>query len=169
MQQRNKPHFPALLAAMALLLLLCPTPAQAWLARVVAVADGDTITVEPVEGGERVKVRLHGVDAPELRQPHGEIARGFVNNATLFKVVDIQPAPQAKDRYGRTIAVVEIPEIGILQELLLSGGHAWVYPQYCKKNCQNWFDMESMARDAERGLWENPDATPPWQWRKNKR
>ncbi|MDR0828336.1 MAG: thermonuclease family protein [Desulfovibrio sp.] len=73
----------------------------------VAVADGDTITVEPARGGDRVKIRLHGIDAPERKQPYGETARGFVSNSVLFKQVDVQP--RDRDRYGRTVAIVDVP------------------------------------------------------------
>ena len=49
------------------LFLFLPTAASAWPGRIVAVIDGDTIEVEPANGGQRVRVRLHGIDAPEKR------------------------------------------------------------------------------------------------------
>ena len=72
------------------LLLVIPV-AHAEQFRVVAVSDGDTLTVEPIEGGDRAKVRLHGIDAPELRQPYGEAAKTFTLNMTLFKEIDVLP------------------------------------------------------------------------------
>jgi len=60
--------------------------------------------------------------------------------------VDIPPTPQRKDRYGRIVAIVEIPGAGILQERLLEAGLAWVYPQYCK-DCVAW---EAIATEARR-------------------
>ena len=60
-----------------LLSLLLASPVLAWPARIIQVTDGDTLTVELVTGGERVKVRLHGIDAPERNQPGGEAARAF--------------------------------------------------------------------------------------------
>jgi endonuclease YncB( thermonuclease family) len=48
------------------------------------VTDGDTIGVEPASGGEQVKIRLHGIDAPKRNQPFGEAARGLVLNAVLY-------------------------------------------------------------------------------------
>ena len=84
--------------------------AHAWPGRVVDVTDGDTIVVEPTGGGDRVKVRLHGIDAPERKQPFGEAARNFVRSIVLYKVVDVRPTPQKKDRYGRAVAIVEVSE-----------------------------------------------------------
>ena len=111
-----------------LALLLIPSHALAFPARVVAVADGDTITVEPVEGGDRIKIRLYGIDCPEGNQPFGSIAKDFVVKLTLHKVVDI--AVKDKDRYGRTVAIVKLNG-DILQELLLENGLAWVSANSC--------------------------------------
>jgi endonuclease YncB( thermonuclease family) len=148
-------------------LLVLSAPAVAWEARVVNVADGDTITIEPIEGGDRAKVRLHGIDCPETKQPYGQTAKAFVSKAVLFKTVDIQPSPQGKDRYGRIVAVIEIPGVGVLQELLLEVGLAWVYPQYCK-NCGAWEAMEAEARRQRNGLWTEDKPIEPWEWRKRR-
>lgn len=157
-----------LLAPSVLLILLMALPALAWEGRVVAVADGDTITVEPVKGGDRVKVRLYGIDCPEGKQPSGQAAKGFVSDVALYKVVDVEVAPQGKDRYGRTVAIVAVMGAGVLQELLLDAGLAWVYPQYCK-DCADWYALEANARKAQRGLWQIKDPVPPWEWRKRQK
>ena len=135
--------------------------------RVVAVSDGDTLTVEPIEGGDRAKVRLHGIDAPELRQPYGEAAKAFTLDTTLFKEIEVRPTPQETDRYGRIVAIVEIPEVGILQELLLESGLAWVYPAYCR-DCTSWETMQEEAREQRKGLWTDDIPVEPWEWRKKK-
>ena len=134
---------------LSLSLLALSTPALAWEARIVDVADGDTITVEPAEGGERIKIRLHGIDAPETKQPYGQAAKGFVNDVALYKQVEVRVTPQGKDRYGRVIAVIALPDGAILQELLLQEGLAWVYTQYCK-DCETWKAMESEARSQKK-------------------
>jgi endonuclease YncB( thermonuclease family) len=149
------------------LLLVIPEVAHAEQFRVVAVSDGDTLTVEPIEGGDRGKVRLHGIDAPELRQPYGEAAKAFTLNMTLFKEIEVQPTPQETDRYGRIVAIVEIPEVGILQELLLESGLAWVYPAYCK-DCTSWETMQEEAREQRKGLWKDENPVEPWEWRKRR-
>lgn len=142
---------------------LLVSPALAWNGRVVDVADGDTITVEPVRGGSRVKVRLHGVDCPETRQTYGQAAKHFVVDAALYKVVDIQVTPQKKDRYGRVIAVVVVKGSGVLQERLLDAGLAWVYAKYYKGS--DWYEREAWARKMKKGLWRDENPVPPWEWR----
>jgi len=131
----------------------------------VAVTDGDSIVVEPVEGGNRVKIRF-GIDAPERKQPGGEASRGFVSDLALFMTVDVQE--RGIDRYKRILAVVSIPYGEVLQEALLTAGMAWVYRKYCR-DCGDWLALEEEARDAGRGLWASPDPMPPWEWRSEQR
>ena len=159
-------QFSKRLALLAILQLIS-IPAFAEQFRVVAVSDGDTLTVEPIEGGDRAKVRLHGIDAPELRQPYGESAKTFTLNMTLFKVIDVQPTPQGNDRYGRIVGIVEIPGTGILQELLLEAGLAWVYPAFCK-DCGTWETIQERARGQRKGLWTEDNPIEPWEWRKRR-
>lgn len=149
-----------------LVIFFAPCTAHAWPARVVALSDGDTLTVEPAEGGSRIKVRLHGIDAPEKNQPGGEPSRAFVFKLALYKTVDVQPTPQGADRYGRVVAVVILPNGESLQEALVREGHAWVWPRYCR-DCSEWDALQEEARRTGRGLWSASESDPisPWEWR----
>ena len=151
-----------------LFILLFSFPVHAATYRVVAVADGDTLTVEPLGGGNRSKVRLHGVDAPEVRQPYGQAAKTFTANTVLYKTVTVHPSSQGTDRYGRIVGVVEIPGGDVLQELLLDAGLAWVWPRYCK-NCTEWEAIQSKAKAQKKGLWADKGPQEPWEWRSTNR
>ena len=151
-----------------LLLSLLSASAHAFPARVVAVADGDTLTIEPVGGGARELVRLHGIDAPELRQPYGEMARAFVRTFALHKGVTVHLEQQGRDSHGHLIATVEVPGAGILQELLLGAGLAWVCPRYCQ-GCEKWEAMQETAKAQRLGLWADKNPVPPWEWRQAQR
>ena len=72
-----------------LILLFVPSYVLAADYRVVSVADGDTITVEPINGGDRIKVRLYGIDCPEMNQPFGQAGKTFVSRLVLYKTVDL--------------------------------------------------------------------------------
>ena len=149
----------------AALIIFISSPAFAWEARVVDVIDGDTITVEPISGGKRTKIRLHGIDAPESRQNFGQAAKAFVNKQVLFKEVDIQET--MTDRYNRTVAIVNYDDT-TLQERLIENGYAWVWVKYCK-NCKDWLALEKKAVKAKKGLWQENKPVAPWIWRrKNK-
>lgn len=136
----------------------------AWSARIVAVSDGDTVTVESETGSERIRIRLYGIDAPEKRQPNGESARRFVFRF-LYQVVEIEPQGKKPDRYGRTIGIVYLPDGKSLQAALLRAGLAWVWPWYCRE-CGEWEALQEEARIAGRGLWADPKPIPPWEWRR---
>ena len=91
-----------------------------------SVVDGDTLRV----AGQLI--RLHGIDAPELRQdcrgwPAGEEAR-----RALAAVVTARPVECRRvttDRYERTVAVCRVAgeDIG---ETLVRSGMAWAYHAY---------------------------------------
>ncbi len=151
-------------ATFVVALLLMPCDAWAWDARVVEVVDGDTITVEPADGGERTRVRLHGIDCPETNQPGGQGARDYVVALVLWKTVDVRRTPQKKD-HGRIVAVVILPGGESLQAALLRAGWAWVWPRYCR-NCDEWQELQETARAAGRGLWAYPEPVEPWKWRR---
>ncbi|MBF0462780.1 MAG: thermonuclease family protein [Magnetococcales bacterium] len=138
-------------------------PDRQWSGRVVRVVDGDTLRVE--RNGEEVKIRLQGVDAPEHDQPWGREATVFVRNQVLRQQVTVQG--KERDRYGRLVAYVILPNGTNLSHLLLRQGLAWWY--YAYSNDHTLEAMEATARQARIGLWSDPDPEPPWEWRHRRR
>lgn len=128
--------------------------------KVVAVADGDTFTLL-VNGNRQQKIRLHGIDCPEKRQDFGQVAKDFTSKEVFGKTITVKPTDT--DRYGRTIAIVLLPDQISLNELLLKNGLAWHYTQY-DKNPQ-WKKLEQIARKNNVGLWQQPNAVAPWTFR----
>ncbi|WP_457572828.1 thermonuclease family protein [Desulfolithobacter sp.] len=148
-----------------LLFLLFPCPIFAFSAKVVGVTDGDTIKV--LHNGQQVKIRLYGIDCPEKGQAYGRAAKKHTETMVAGKLVKIEPI--ATDRYGRTVAMVFSSGHNV-SESLVSNGYAWVYRKYCKEQvCNDWHQYEKFAKDQKKGLWQNPKAMPPWEWRKNRR
>ena len=78
------------------------TPAQAWPGIVTYVSDGDTVWVQPLHGGEAHKVRLLGIDAPEICQPWGPQSRAALHAALQGQVVEVRA--RTRDSYGRLLA-----------------------------------------------------------------
>ena len=147
------------------LFLLLPCPAWTWSGKVIGVADGDTITV--LRDKQPQKIRLYGIDCPEKRQPFGKKAKQFTSDLVFGKVVDIEPV--ATDRYGRTIAFVQVENQSINEELIKEG-LAWVYVRYCKLPlCIEWQRLELAARIQKRGLWGHTGEIPPWEYRRQRR
>ena len=147
------------------ILLLLPSIGHAWSGKVVHVADGDTITV--MRDGKKVKVRLYGIDTPEKAQWYGQNAKTFTSSQVMGKTVDVQEI--AVGRYKRVVGIVSVGNLA-LNRHLVEYGYAWVYHAYCKKPfCSEWAKAEAVARKAKRGLWKNPKAIPPWEYRRSKR
>jgi endonuclease YncB( thermonuclease family) len=140
------------------------TSTTALLCLVVAIADGDTLTARCGGPGayEQVRVRLAAIDAPERRQPFGNVSRQHL--AALCFQVGATITPKSKDRYGRTVADVACRGQDAATEQVRAG-LAWVYPKYAR-GYQRLYDVQATAEDARRGLWADPEPVPPWEWRK---
>ena len=126
-----------------------------FMARVTHVRDADTI-----ECGQRV-VRLQGIDAPELDQPHGRQATQALRARILGKRVTVET--EGRGKYGRIIGVV-VHDGHNLNAWLVRRGHAWAYDRYLGPGSP-LPDLERAAQNAGRGLWAAADPVPPWQWR----
>lgn len=141
-----------------LALILClPLSLFAFSAKVVKISDGDTITI--LQGKQQIKVRLFGIDAPELEQPYGKKSKQFLANLIAGEVVEVEP--KGKDRYKRTLGTIYYKGQDINAQMVLNG-YAWAYVKYSRI----YVDQESLARENKRGLWQSSNPTPPWEWRK---
>lgn len=131
--------------------------------RVIRVSDGDTVTIW--SSGSTERIRLYGIDCPELEQEGGRAARDFAGSLCLLSSVTVEPVD--KDRYGRTVGNVRLSDGRMLNEELLKSGHAWVYDSFCKKaRCRDWRKLEKEARANAHGLWAGKNPEAPWAWRK---
>ena len=132
--------------------------------KVVSVADGDTITV--LDGDNRqTKIRLHGIDCPESAQPFGTTAKQFTSGKAFGKNVSV--IVKDRDRYGRTVGVVMVGKENV-NLALVRAGLAWWYRQYAPDD-KTLQEAEQTARKAKLGLWSQPNAIAPWDWRRGKR
>ncbi len=128
-------------------------------ARVVGITDGDTITV--LYGTTQVKVRLNGIDCPEKRQAFGARAKQLTSELAFGKTVTVRPT--GKDRYGRTLGEVILPDGRVLNQELVAAGMAWHYTQYSKD--RTLARLERQAREARVGLWSDARPVAPWEFR----
>ena len=134
--------------------------ADSFSGKLVKVSDGDTVQV--LHDGKAEKIRLEGIDCPEKAQPFGQKAKRFVLGLAAQKTVTVQVT--GKDRYGRTLGTVVLPDGKNLNQELVRAGFAWHYRQYSKD--QTLTTLENEAREAKRGLWVDPNPVPPWDWRR---
>lgn len=133
-------------------------------ARVIKIADGDTITVL-LDGNTQKKLRLAEVDCPESGQAFGKNAKYFTSQAVFGK--EITFIETDTDRYGRTIAKVYYDNNKYLSEELIRAGLGWWY-HYFSDNA-DLGKLENEAREKKLGLWNDTQAISPWEYRKQKR
>ena len=145
--------------AAGIVLALTHCSCEAFDGRVVAVHDGDTLTVLVAQ--QQVKVRLAGIDAPEIRQPFGTRSRQSLAQICHGKQATV--APTTRDRYGRTVGIVTCAGVDA-NASQVAAGMAWVYVKYAPKGSP-LYRLEAEARAASLGLWADPSPAPPWEYR----
>lgn len=135
--------------------------------RIVRVVDGDTVVLREA-GGAESKVRLQGIDAPELEQPYGEAAKEHLTLLALDKEVTAE-CPK-RDQYGRLVCKVTSINRTDIAQAMLWGGLAWHYKFYQNEQTEGdrakYASAEDFARGARSGLWADGAAVAPWDYRR---
>lgn len=130
-----------------------------------SVIDGDTLDIRGV------RIRLHGVDAPESAQlcqnidgsPYRCGQKAALSLSDKIGTSNVSCEQKDVDRYQRIVAVCSLRGED-LNAWLVQEGHALAYRQYGT----DYVSEEDGARKTKRGLWAG-SFTPPWDWRKGKR
>lgn len=133
--------------------------------KVKKVIDGDSILLRT--GRTTHEIRLWGVDSPEYDQPHGSSAAAYLRKKIDNRHVRVNV--KNRDSYGRLVGIVYIENRSVNRDLVRKG-KAWVYSRYCRDSiCTSWKRDQKAARKRKVGLWESPEAVPPWRWRRTRR
>lgn len=158
----NNKLYAAIIAAVALLfgaVAYCYAQSDNYLATCVRVIDGDTLTVAD-ENQNLHRIRILGMDAPELAQPYGRTAKSALAELILYK--EIQVLPAGVDKYGRELAQLRYDtSFGQLDvaETMISNGHAF-----------SWggahYKAQEYAAENRLGIWSDLRYQErPWLYR----
>ena len=149
---------------LALILLLPISVAMADITGKPRVVDGDTIHIG------KTKIRLHGIDAPEMKQTCrtskgkeqmcGQLAKQALQR--LVQGQDVVCKGDTRDRYKRLIAVCYVGPFNI-NEQMVTDGWAMAYRKYS----MDYVKAETFAKSRREGLWRG-EFVPPWEWRQNR-
>jgi len=125
------------------------------------IVDGDSIQI--MEN----KIRLHGIDAPEIRQQcktdlESQNCGQASKNALFYLVGDsrIRCVWSQRDRYDRLLATCFKNNTNINAEMVRTG-MALAYRRYS----DDYDREEEIAKEAGIGLWAT-EFVAPWDWRK---
>lgn len=128
---------------------------QPWGGRVTHVTDGDTLWVRPTRGGKPRQIRLDGIDAPEICQAYGAVARDRLAQQVMGRPVRV--VPRRHDDYGRLLARVELQGQDMGRWMVLHG-HAW--SNRYRRLPGPYATLEARARGQHLGLWQLPAEMP---------
>lgn len=132
--------------------------------KVIRVSDGDTILLQ--SGSQRIKVRMCGIDAPELKQSYGKDSKNYLENRILNKNVDIKVINE--DKYGRKVGKVFYKNKDINLEMIETG-NAWFYEYHAKRE-KEYRKAFKNAQEQKLGLWKEKNPQNPRNFRlENKR
>lgn len=148
-----------LVAVLFLLGTLNAAHAEEFLAKVIAVMDGDTVLI--LRNNMPIKVRLAEIDAPEKAQGFGEESKQSLAELVLNQYVNVDS--QAVDDYGRLVASIKVGELNVNHEQV-QRGMAWEYSRFNRGGAL--LALQSDAMKAKRGLWAQTDPMSPREWRK---
>jgi endonuclease YncB( thermonuclease family) len=176
---------PAILAGLVLAgvlgaLAVPETLGQPLIAGEATVIDGDTIDIRSGTiamrdqvGGARVyhatRVRIAGIDSPELGQMCGVIHCGLAAKRALQDAIRgalVTCKPSGLDRYGSTLAQCATADVRDLGAHLVGSGYARDYTRY---SGGRYKDAEDAARAERLGLWRTGNFGNPEEWRRDAR
>lgn len=134
---------------------------------VVDLPDSDVLLLR-TEDKSLHRIRLNGIDAPELKQDFGETSRTEL--ASLVKEKSVRVVTHSEDRSGQIIGDVYLKisdsaEETFLNAHLVTQGLAWHFVRYAPDN-KALADAEKSAREAKAGLWKEGTPLAPWDWRR---
>lgn len=127
--------------------------------KVIRVSDGDTILIQ--SGSQKIRVRMYGIDAPELKQKYGEESKKYLEKRIMDKNVDIKVINQ--DQYGRKVGKVFYKNKDINLEMLETG-NAWFY-EYHAKHEKDYRKAVKNAKEQKLGLWKDKNPQNPRNFR----
>ena len=137
----------------------------------IDVQDGDSFVLRD-DLGNRIRVRISGIDAPEKSQPFADRSRQHLRD--LMRDVRIRLEPVKLDVFGRTVARVwilsedskSVKDAGLAQ---IEAGLAWHFKRYRsdqhEQDAARYMKAEREARSEGLGLWRDPSPEPPWDFR----
>lgn len=131
-----------------------PKPPKPAIHKVLSVHDGDTITVS-IEGRTE-KIRLIGIDAPELKQrPWGMQAKKHLEELMKAREVVLEFDIRQRDKYGRLLAYLKTGDGELINENMIRDGYAVLYtfpPNV--KYVERLKAAQAGARASRSGIWD---------------
>jgi len=140
---------------------------------VVEVIDGDTLDIAATDGDKPVtRIRLIGVDTPETKHPtigkmyYGPEATDFSKQQAEGKTVTVllDAVSNERDRYGRLLAYVVLPDGKTLNEELIRQGYGYADLRFNHSRFDLFAALMDVAIEQKTGLWQQVTRNQLPQW-----
>lgn len=122
------------------------------------VIDGDTVELM---GGDRL--RLLGIDTPELGEKFHDEAMNYLKKLALGKSARIEYARERRDRYGRLLGFLYVDDTVFVNRLIIDSGLAYLYlfksNELAQSPFQRLLDAQRHAIAKHSALWSLPRTT----------
>lgn len=126
--------------------------------KVTGVIDGDTLTLHTT--GKPLNIRLEGIDAPEAGQKFSVESRDALKKLVAGKEITVRKT--GVDQSKRVMGTVIIDQTDVCKKMV-EDGWAWHFKQ--DNTDEELAALETAARDAKRGVWQEAHPTSPWGYR----
>ncbi len=141
------------------------TISQPGLYQIDHFVDGDTIAVKM--NGHTESIRMIGVDTPETHKPntpvqcYGPAASAYTKSLIGNQRVRLEadPTNQNRDRYGRLLRYVYLPDNRLIEKELILNGYGFAYTSFPFTKKTEFVSYEQQAKAANKGLWRNCTVT----------
>lgn len=139
-----------------------PTAEAAVRVQVLHISDGDTLWVKPLaDKGRRTKVRIQGIDAPELCQAGGPAAQAALQR--WAQAAPLSMTVSGRDQHGRVLARLHSGPTDV-GEALVREGQAWSYR--FREDPGPYAAQERQARQDKKGVHADARALHPRDFRR---
>lgn len=98
-------------------------------ATILRVVDGDTVDALVDLGFHitiEMKLRLYGINAPEMKTEAGHPARDYLKSLLDGKIITLKTIKDKREKYGRYLAIL-IADNAIVNDMMVNAGHAVPY------------------------------------------
>jgi micrococcal nuclease len=145
---------------------------------VAKIIDGDTIDLAIPDGTyQTTRVRLLGVDTPETKNPNtgvmyfgpeaSEFTRKLCENQRVTVLLDT--VAEQRDRYGRILAHVRLPDGSILGQQLIAEGYGYADLRFEHSFYDTYAQLQEQAIREKKGLWKEATRSQLPDWFRKRR
>lgn len=131
--------------------------------QVIRILDGDTFELLTDEK-KTVKVRMNGIDAPEKNQAFGQKSKDYLGSLCFRRQVAV--VYTGKDRYNRVLGTAYNTSGQNINLKMVEAGMAWHFVRYSSDG--QLAAAQRYAREQKKGLWNDPNAIAPWEFRRSR-